>query len=148
MTAHLLLLESGFGTLIGGKHSTLIEEIKKVLQHATVHHAMVQVNDFYELEQLRVECNPRCGSCKCGQCHPGGKHMTLKEEREYKIIEDKLVYKADQKKWEGGYLWIKDPRTLPDNKSAAFTTPESHRETSQYRPKTCRSVTQEDCKYG
>ena len=88
-----MLLENGFGMLIGGKHPTLIEEIKKVLQHATVHHAMVRVNDFYKLEQLGVECKPRCGSStiKCGQCHPGGKHMTLKEEREYKIIEDKLV---------------------------------------------------------
>lgn len=47
--------------------------------------------------------------------------MTLKEEREYNIIEEKLVYKADQKKWEAGYPWIKDPRTLPDNKSATFT---------------------------
>lgn len=97
-TGHLLLLENRFGTLIGGTHPSLIEETKKVLQHATVHHAMVRVDDFYKLEQLGVECNPRCGSCKCGQCHPGGKNMTLKEEREYKIIEDKLVYKADQKK--------------------------------------------------
>ena len=46
----------------------------------------------------------------------------LKEEREYNIIEEKHVCKADQKKiWEAGYPWIKDPRTLPDNKSAAFT---------------------------
>ena len=86
-----MLLKNGFGTLIGGKHPTLIEEINKVLQHATVHLAMVRVNDFYELEQSRVECNPRCGSSKCGQCHPGGKHMTLTEEMEYMIIEDKLV---------------------------------------------------------
>lgn len=86
-----MLLENGFGTLIGGKHPTLIEEINKVLQHATVHLTMVRVNDFYELGQSRVECNPRCGSSKCGQCHPGGKHMTLKEETEYMIIEDKLV---------------------------------------------------------
>ena len=48
--------------------------------------------------------------------------MTLKEEREYKIIESKLTYKADQKKWEAGYPWIKDPKALPDNKEAAFGT--------------------------
>lgn len=42
--------------------------------------------------------------------------MTLKEEREYKLIEDRLIYKPDQKKWEAGYPWIKDPRTLPDNR--------------------------------
>ena len=48
--------------------------------------------------------------------------MTLKEEREYKMIEDKLTYKADQKKWEAGYPWIKDPKALPDNKEAALAT--------------------------
>ena len=37
--------------------------------------------------------------------------MTLKEEREYNITEEKLVYKADQKKWEASHPWIKDPRT-------------------------------------
>ena len=48
--------------------------------------------------------------------------MTLKEEREYKIIEDKLTYKPDKKKWEAGYPWIKDPRALPDNKEATLAT--------------------------
>ena len=117
---HLLLLENRFGTIIGGTHPTLVEETTKVLQHAIVHHATVQVEDFYKLEQLGVECDPKCGSCKCGQCHPGGKNMTLKEERECKMIEDKLIYKADQKKWEAGYPWIKDPRVLLDNKSAVL----------------------------
>ena len=78
VTGHLLLLENGLGLLVGGTHPTLVEEIKKVLEHATVHPAMVQVNDFYRLEQLRVECNPRCVPCKCGQCHSEGKHMTAK----------------------------------------------------------------------
>lgn len=90
VTGHLLLLENGFGMLIWGRHPILVKEIKKVLQHKTVHHAMVRVNDLYKLEQLRVEFNPRCGSCKCEQCHPGRKHMTLKEEREYKIIKTNL----------------------------------------------------------
>lgn len=119
---HLLLLKNRFGVIIGGTHPTLKERTKKVLQHAIIHHAMVRVEDFYKLEQLGVECTPKCGSCRCGQCHPGGKSMTLKEEREYKIIEDKLTYKADQKKWEAGYPWIKDPKALPDNKEAALAT--------------------------
>lgn len=36
---HLLLLENRFGMIIGGMHLT--ERTRKVLQHATVHHAMV-----------------------------------------------------------------------------------------------------------
>ena len=119
---HLLLLDNRFGMVIGGTYPTLKERTKKVLQHATVHHAMVRVEDFYKLEQLGVECTPKCGSCRCGQCHPGRKSMTLKEESEYKMIEDKLTYKADQKKWEVGYPWIKDPKALPDNKEAALAT--------------------------
>ena len=78
----------------------------------------MRVEDFYSMERLGVECSPRCGSCKCGQCHPGGGGgMTLKEEREYKLIEENLTYKSDQKKWEAGYPWIKDPGTLPDHTS-------------------------------
>ena len=119
---HLLLLENRFGMIIGGTHPTLKERTRKVLQHATIHHAMVRVEDFYKLEQLGVKCTPKCGTCRCGQCHPGRKSMTLKEEREYKMMEDKLTYKADQKKWEVGYPWIKDPKALPDNKEAALAT--------------------------
>ena len=114
---HLLLLQNRFGTVIGGTHSQLVENTRKVVQHVIVHHATVRMEDFYSMEQLGVQCSPRCGSCKCGQCHPGGKDMTLKEEREYKLIEDRLIYKSDVKKWEAGYPWIKDPRTLPDNRS-------------------------------
>ena len=92
---HLLLLEHRFAMTIGGTNPTLKERTRKVLQHGTVHHAMVRVEDFYKLEQLGVECTPKCGSCKCGQCHPGGKSTTLKEEQEYKMIEDKLTYKPN-----------------------------------------------------
>lgn len=46
--------------------------------------------------------------------------MIFKEEREYKMIEDKLIYKVDQKKWEVGYLWIKDFKVLLDNKEVVF----------------------------
>ena len=71
--------------IIGGTYPTLKERTRNILQHTTIHHAM---------EQLGVQC----GSYRCGQCHPGGKSMTLKEEQEYTMIEDKLTYKADQKK--------------------------------------------------
>lgn len=66
--------------------------------------------------------------------------MTLKEEREYKIIEEKLTYKADQKKWEAGYLWVKDPRALPDNREAALATLKPHGKATQTGSSTCHSV--------
>ncbi len=39
---------------------------------------------------------PKCGGCRCGNCQPGGKQMTLAEEKELEIIRNGLTYvKAD-----------------------------------------------------
>ena len=119
---HLLLLENRFGYVIGGSYPILVDNTKKLVQHAKVHHATGRVEDFYAMENLGIECRPRCGSCKCGKCHLGGKNMSLKEEREYKLIEENLVYMPKKKKWLASYPWIKDPRQLPDNRCAAFYT--------------------------
>ena len=85
-------------------------------------HATGRVEDFYAMKNLGIECRPRCGSYKCGKCHLGDKNMSLKEEREYKLIEENLVYMPKKKKWQASYPWIKDPRQLPDNRCAAFFT--------------------------
>ena len=71
--------------------TTLVDNTKKVVQHAKVHQATGRVEDFYARENLGIECRPRCGSCKCGKCHLGGKNMSLKEEREYKLIKENFV---------------------------------------------------------
>ena len=81
---HPLLLENRFGFVTGGSHPILVDNTKKVVQQAKVHHAVGRLEDFYAMENLGIECGPRCGSCKCEQCHLGGKNMSLKEEREYK----------------------------------------------------------------
>ena len=119
---HLLLLDNRSGYVIGGSNPILVDNTKKVVHHAKVHHATGRVEDFYAMGNLGIECRPRCGSCKCGKCHLGGKNMSLKEEREYKLIEENLVYMPNKKKWQASYPWIKDPRQLPDNKCAAFYT--------------------------
>ena len=78
---HLLLLHNRFGTVIGGKHPKLVENTRRIVQHVMIYHANVniQMEDFYSIERLGVDCSPRCESCKCGQCHLGGKDTTLKE---------------------------------------------------------------------
>ena len=76
---HLHMLENRFGYVIGGSHPRLKENTRKLVQHATVHFASVSVEDFYIMENLGVECSPKCGSCGCGCCHPGGKNMSLKD---------------------------------------------------------------------
>ncbi len=35
---------------------------------------------------------PKCGGCRCGNCQPGGKEMTLAEEKELEIIRNGLTY--------------------------------------------------------
>ena len=56
----------------------------------------------------------------CGHCHPGRKNMSLKDEREYNLIESNLTYLPEKERWLASYSWIRDPSDLPDNKPAAF----------------------------
>ena len=65
---HLLLLQNRFGRCIGGTHPSI-----KELSYARVQH-VIKVEDFYKIENLGVECVPRCGSCKCGHCPVGSKN--------------------------------------------------------------------------
>ena len=72
------------------------------------------MENFFETESLGVNCNMKCGSCKCGQCKLNGE-MTIKEERELKLIEEGLKYDALNKRWTSQYPWIVDPNLLPNN---------------------------------
>ena len=81
---------------------------------------IAKVEDFYKIENLGIECTPRCGGCKCGKCSLGSKNFTIKEEKELKLIETKLEYNKDEKTWITEYPWIKDPSQLPNNKKAAM----------------------------
>ena len=97
---HLLLLKNRFGTTIQGSHPSVIEETKidsmcSQVKHATVMHVAENAERFYSIEGLGVTCQPKCGSCRCGKCHPGGKNMTLKEEQEYNLIESKITFNTE-----------------------------------------------------
>lgn len=76
------------------------------------------MEDFYNLENLGIECTPRCGGCKCGRCPLGSKNYTIKEERELALIERNINYDHEAKRWIAQYPWIKDPNDLPDRKVA------------------------------
>ena len=47
--------------------------------------------------------------------------MSIKEEREYRLIEEGMTFREDLGRWEASYPWIKDPTELPDNKPAAIS---------------------------
>lgn len=78
-SGHLLLLKNRFGRCLGGAHTTL-EQTGYVMQNTRVHHVSgVEIGDFFSIENLGVECTPRCGGCKCGKCPLGAKNYSLKE---------------------------------------------------------------------
>ena len=94
-----------------------------LVKDATVYHAFHKIENFYSIEGLGIEYKPKCGGSKCGKCHPVGKSMALKEEKEYHLIDGNMKY-IQEKKWGAGYPWIKDPYNLPGNKCAALTNVE------------------------
>ena len=125
VAGNLLILENQFGYVIGGRHPELVERYETVVKEANSLHIIqgnVRVKDFYRIEQLGIEVLPKCGPCRCGECQPGGSCMSLKEEREYKMIEKGLTYDEKEKRYTSKYPYIKDPRNLPNNRSAVFGT--------------------------
>ena len=118
-SGHLLLLKNRFGRCIGGTHPSMKKTTTSHnLGHARINTMIAKVEDFYKIENLGIECTPRCGGCKCGKCSLGSKNFTIKEEKELKLIETKLEYNKDEKTWITEYPWIKDPSQLPNNKKA------------------------------
>ena len=124
---HLILYSNRFGTTIGGSHpeiqeETRIDESCSKVRGAVTMHATHVIDSFFEVESLGVTCLPKCGSCKCGRCHPGGKEMSLKDELEYNMIQDRVTFNQETGRWVAEYPWIKDPRELPDNRKVAMAT--------------------------
>ena len=113
---HLLLLENRFGKCLGGSHQLFHEKTKKLVKHVTIHHVKYsEMEKFFEIESLGVQCKPKCGGCQCGKCSLGSSDCTIKEEKEMQMIEQGLVRR--EKHWEANYPWIRDPALLKDNKA-------------------------------
>ncbi|XP_068696785.1 uncharacterized protein [Montipora foliosa] len=121
---HLLLLKNRFGRCIGGTHPLIKEtSVKPNLSDVKVLHVMkANVEDFYNIENLGIECKPRCGGCKCGRCPIGSKEYSIKEERELELIDKNLEYDYQDGRWIAEYPWIKNPSALPDNRRVAVAT--------------------------
>ena len=120
---HLILLKNRFGRCVGGTHP-LLKEVYMThnLGNARVNTIVGKVNieDFYNIEALGVQCKPKCGGCKCGKCSLGAKDYTIKEERELELIERNLTFNSDDSTWTVEYPWIKDPNDLPNNRKVAM----------------------------
>ncbi|XP_071963454.1 uncharacterized protein [Antedon mediterranea] len=110
----LALCEGTFGVMILGKHPVCRSESNAT--NLTYIEKQVS-SQFLDIESMVVACNPKCRSCKCGNCPIGSKRFTLKEERELNLIDEGLSYSDG--KWTAKYPWIRDPKDLPDNRSVA-----------------------------
>ena len=75
---------------------------------------------FQSIEGLGVSCIPKCGACRCGKCHPGGKDMTLKEEKEYNLIDNNIIFNPETGRWMASYPWITHPKNLVQNRPIAL----------------------------
>lgn len=120
-----MLYKNRFGYCIGGTHRIITDSTQVVVSQARVNHVRTVdkvIDRFMEVESLGVACTPKCGSCRCEKSPPGGKDLTLKEERELKLIEDGLKFRGSY--WESSYPWIRDPGQLPDNRKASVIATE------------------------
>lgn len=96
-----------------------------ILQSAAVTNK--EILEWFKWDSVGAACDPQCGGCKCGRCPPGGKEMTLGEEREIEKIKKCLTYvladkHSESPHWDAAYPWKGDPATLPDNRRAVEAT--------------------------
>lgn len=95
-----------------------------------------EIIEWFKWDSIGAACDPQCGGCKCGSCSPGGKEMTLGEERDLEKIKDCLTYviadkHSESPHWDAAYPWKGDPAMLPDNRhavEATFRNTEKHLE--------------------
>ena len=62
--------------------------------------------EFFHEENIGVECNPRCGGCKCGKCPTGAKQMSIKDEREYEKFKSLMHLDEFGTEQDPGPYWV------------------------------------------
>lgn len=82
---------------------------------------------WWRWDSMGAACEPKCGGCRCGNCQPGGKEMTLAEERELEVVREGLTYvsgdsHSGEPHWHTRYPWLEDPISLPNNKRTVEAT--------------------------
>lgn len=150
----LVLWDGPLGKTVGGAHPDLFEEVTlsastskthfaRSMRTAAVHYEELPTDikvqeartgatkknflDWWKWDSIGAACEPKCGGCRCGNCQPGGKDMTLGEERELEVVKEGLTYVTEDNHskdphWHASYPWLDDPVSLPNNKSAVEAT--------------------------
>ena len=153
----LVLWDSPLGKTVTGVHADLTEGLEMTAHVASSHCALTMRAEAVRVEipmsypeqsggevstvavcnadvlkwmrwdSIGAACDPICGGCRCGKCPPGGKEMTLADERELAVIKEGLTYRlsdahSDKPHWDASYPWKEDPSTLPNNRNAVKAT--------------------------
>ena len=107
----------------------LTKDLQKVNQMEVRKTALTnkEVVDWLKWDSIGAACEPACGGCRCGQCPPGGKEMSLADERELEIIKAGLTFRekdahSGESHWDAKYPWKEDPASLPYNRKAVEAT--------------------------
>ena len=86
-----------------------------------------EILEWMRWDSIGAACEPLCGNCRCGRCPPGGKEMSLSDERELAIVKAGLTFRekdahSEESHWDAKYPWKEDPATLPNNRKAVEAT--------------------------
>ncbi|XP_032434156.1 uncharacterized protein LOC116729604 [Xiphophorus hellerii] len=109
------------------QHPPLIHQISNQLKASKTATTSQDFLEWWRWDSIGTACEPKCGGCRCGNCQPGGKAMTLAEERELEVVKEGLTYNegdshTDEPHWHARYPWLEDPASLPDNRNAVEAT--------------------------
>ena len=83
-----VLCKNRFGRCVAGSHELLKGQGSPSIHLCILKNKKPLLENRFSIEQMGVNCTPKCGNCRCGRCPIGGKEFTIKEERELKMIED------------------------------------------------------------
>ena len=110
---NLTIVSNCFGKCLCGSYYSEDKPTETMISRVATNHFTGQsIAEFINAESLGRVYDTEC---KCSQ---KSINMTLKEERETRLIEEGLSFKDDH--WEACYPWQKDPYDLPNNRHTAF----------------------------
>ena len=127
---NLKLKESKFssGLVLAGSHESLqLQEPQKFPPNpvnASVFATNLQyrsIRDYFDSNELQVEAPRRCNNClNCKECTYQGHQMSLREQFEYKVMENNVTYDASEKVFRVTYPFVEDPSILTYNMNQAI----------------------------
>ena len=109
-----------------------VSQFRAMTMHALVREAMYttplktdkEILHYFDEEQIGVQCNPKCGNCRCGSCVLGNRQMSIREEKEYDKF--KALMHLDKEGtpedpgpyWRTSFPWTISPDELVNNRPA------------------------------